>query len=203
MSSTWIFDLDNTLHDAQSRIFPIVNNKMNQYISSNFKISIKEASILREQYWNKYGATLQGLIENFNIDPIDFLKKTHTINNFKEHVIPMPCLKETLSLIKGRKIIYTNAPRNYTNQVMKICKIEEYFDEIFTIEDSNFRPKPNEDSMSLFLKKYNINKAYFVDDVKENLKTAKQFGLSTIWLTNKKDEFQYIDKKIFRLSDLF
>ena len=107
----WIFDLDNTLHDAQAKIFPIVNNKMNQYISSTLKISIEEASKLRAQYWDEYGATLQGLIKNYNIDPIDFLDKTHTISNFKNLVIPMPRLKETLTLADGKRIIYTNAPK--------------------------------------------------------------------------------------------
>ena len=199
----WIFDLDNTLHDAQAKIFPIVNNKMNQYISSTLKISIEEASKLRAQYWDEYGATLQGLIKNYNIDPIDFLDKTHTISNFTDLVIPMPNLKEILTLADGKRIIYTNAPKNYTDQVLKICEIEEYFDEVFTIEDSDFRPKPNKDSMKLFIKKYNIKEAYFVDDVKENLKTAKQFGLSTIWLTSNDDNPTYIDKKIPELRDLF
>ena len=41
-----------------------------------------------------------------------------------------------------------------------------------------------------------------VDDVKENLKTAKQFGISTIWLTNEASNHAYIDKKISKLSDL-
>ena len=203
MKPVWIFDLDNTLHDAQAKIFPIVNDKMNHYISLTLKISIEEASKLRAQYWDEYGATLQGLIKNYNIDPIDFLDKTHTISNFKDLVIPMPSLNETLTLADGKKIIYTNAPKNYTYQVLKICEIEKYFDEVFTIEDSDFKPKPNKDSMKLFIKKYNIKEAYFVDDVKENLKTAKQFGLSTIWLTSNKDNPLYIDKKISKLGDLF
>ena len=203
MKPVWIFDLDNTLHDAQSKIFPIVNDKMNQYISSALKMSIEEASKIRAQYWLEYGSTLQGLIKNYNIDPIDFLDKTHTINNFKDLIIPMPCLIETLELADGMKIIYTNAPKNYTNQVLKICGIKEYFDEVFTIEDSNFKSKPNIDSMSLFIKKYNINEAFFVDDVKENLKTAKKFGLATVWLTNESYKPIYIDKKISKLRDLF
>ncbi len=51
----------------------------------------------------------------------------------------------------------------------------ELFDEVFTIEDSNFIPKPDKDMMDFFLKKYDINEAFFIDDVKENLMTAKKF----------------------------
>ena len=56
--------------------------------------------------------------------------------------------------------------------------------------------------MKIFLNKYGIKEAIFVDDVKENLDTANQFGLSTIWLTNKKENPSYIDKKISKLKDL-
>jgi FMN phosphatase YigB (HAD superfamily) len=41
-----------------------------------------------------------------------------------------------------------------------------------------------------------------VDDVKENLETANKFGLSTIWLTNKRESPSYVDKRIYKLKDL-
>ena len=71
MATTWIFDLDNTLHDAESKIFPLVNTRMNEYISSYLDISIEDASKLRQSYWDTYGATLKGLIKHHNIDPIE------------------------------------------------------------------------------------------------------------------------------------
>ena len=202
MKDTWIFDLDNTLHDAQKKIFPIINQKINQYISKSVKINITEADRLRQQYWDYYGATLEGLIRHHNINPTEFLEVTHTLENFEELILPMPDLIKVLSSINGQKILYTNAPKNYTNKVLKICQIEGYFDGVFSIEDSNFIAKPSAVSMEFFIKKYKIKLANFVDDVKENLETANQFGLSTIWLTNEKENPIYIDKKITKLRDL-
>ena len=202
MSATWIFDLDNTLHDAQSKIFPLVNKKMNEYISSYLHISIEDASSLRESYWDRYGATLKGLIKHHNIDPIEFLSTTHDLNNFNELVFPENNLKKTLSKIHGRKIIYTNAPKNYTNTILQILDIMTLFDEVFTIEDSSFIPKPDKAMMDFFLKKYDISEAFFIDDVKENLMTAKKFSLSTIWITNDETHPSYVDKKIEKISDL-
>tara|TARA_B100001175_G_C19201144_1_gene491401 strand:- start:25 stop:642 length:618 start_codon:yes stop_codon:yes gene_type:complete len=202
MVTTWIFDLDNTLHDANSKIFPLVNRKMDRWISTYLDISIEDASKLRQTYWDKYGATLKGLTKHHNINPTDFLATTHDLEDFNDLVIPEINLKETISKINGRKIIYTNAPKNYTHKVLKISKIYEMFDEIFTIEDANFKPKPNEDIMAFFLKKNHIKEAFFVDDVKENLKTAKNFGLSTIWITNENIHPSYIDKKIKKIRDL-
>ena len=202
MATTWIFDLDNTLHDAESKIFPLVNTRMNEYISSYLDISIEDASKLRQSYWDTYGATLKGLIKHHNIDPIDFLSTTHDLKNFNDLVMPEDNLKETISNIKGRKIIYTNAPKSYTDRILKISNIYEMFDEVFTIEDSDFTPKPNQESMANFLKKYNIKEGIFIDDIKENLKTAKNFRLSTIWITNEITDHSYIDRRIEKISDL-
>ena len=202
MKYTWIFDLDNTLHDAQKKIFPIINQKINRYISETIKINFVESDKLRQKYWEKYGATLEGLIKHHKINPVEFLAKTHTIDNFAELVVPMPDLIKVLSSISGQKILYTNAPRNYTKKVLEICQIEDFFDGIFSIEDSSFIAKPNPKSMKLFLDYYKIKKGYFVDDVKENLETASQFGISTIWLTDEEDSPGYIDKKISKLSEL-
>ncbi|MFM8490317.1 MAG: pyrimidine 5'-nucleotidase, partial [Candidatus Methylopumilus sp.] len=33
MSKIWIFDLDDTLHDASSKIFPSINQSMTAYVS--------------------------------------------------------------------------------------------------------------------------------------------------------------------------
>ena len=202
MKDTWIFDLDNTLHDAQKNIFPIINQKINQYISKSVKINITEADRLRQQYWDYYGATIEGLIKHHNINPTEFLEVTHTLENFEELIVPMPDLIKVLTSINGEKILYTNAPRNYTNKVLQICQIENYFDGIFSIEDANYIAKPSATSMEFFIKKYKIKVANFVDDVKENLETANQFGLSTIWLTNEKETPSYIDKKICKLQYL-
>ena len=76
------------------------------------------------------------------------------------------------------------------------------FDGVFTIEDSDFTPKPNQRSMANFLKKFNIQRGVFIDDIKENLKTAKKFGLSTIWITNEITHHSFIDRKVEKISDL-
>ncbi len=174
---------------------------MNEYISTHLKISIKNSCELRKKYWELYGATLKGLIKHHNINPIDFLEKTHCLENIEKLVVPMPNLVKVLSSIKGRKILYTNAPKNYAIKILEECNINSHFDgNIFS--NSNFLPKPSNESMKLFLNKYKVKEAFFVDDIKENLKTASQHGISTIWLTNEASNHAYIDKKISKLIDL-
>ena len=85
MESTWIFDLDNTLHDAEKKIFPVINQRINNYISKVLNISFSEADTMRQKYWNEYGATLEGLIKNHGINPTEFLENTHTIIDLKPY----------------------------------------------------------------------------------------------------------------------
>ena len=58
-------------------------------------------------------------------------------------------------------------------------------------------PKKDEDTKK-FDKRFNE----WWDDVKENLFTAKNSGLTTIWMTNEENQPSYIDKKIEKISDL-
>ncbi len=55
---TWIFDLDNTLHDASPHIFPHIHRSMTAYLREHLLLEEAEAHALRVRYWHRYGATL-------------------------------------------------------------------------------------------------------------------------------------------------
>ena len=76
-SRVWIFDLDNTLHDARPHIFPHINRSMTEYVARLLDLGAKEADELRDSYWRRYGATLTGLIRHHAVDPGHFLRETH------------------------------------------------------------------------------------------------------------------------------
>ena len=56
----WFFDLDNTLHDASSDIFPYINDAMTSFVARRLHLDRDAASQVRNQYWQQYGATLLG-----------------------------------------------------------------------------------------------------------------------------------------------
>ena len=61
---TWLFDLDNTLHDASPHIFPQINRAMRDYIERHLGLDRQAANQIRQHYWERYGATLLGLIRH-------------------------------------------------------------------------------------------------------------------------------------------
>jgi putative hydrolase of the HAD superfamily len=45
----WLFDLDNTLHDASGAIFPYINHAMTNYVARHLKLSLDDASKIRDK----------------------------------------------------------------------------------------------------------------------------------------------------------
>jgi putative hydrolase of the HAD superfamily len=87
--------------------------------------------------------------------------------------------------LPGRKIVFSNAPVHYATQVLNVLGIADLFDDLFSIEHTGFRPKP--DSYG-FLKLFRRNRVraracIMVEDTLANLKTAKKLGMSTVYVT--------------------
>jgi len=63
----WLFDLDNTLHNASHAIFPAINANMNAFMAKALGDGETPAdadvvNAARLLYWKRYGATLLGMI---------------------------------------------------------------------------------------------------------------------------------------------
>jgi len=60
----WIFDLDNTLYSAKTKVFDQVEKKMSKYVSDKLNININEAKKIQKNYFHEYNTTLNGMIKN-------------------------------------------------------------------------------------------------------------------------------------------
>ena len=77
MRPVWVFDLDNTLHNAAPHIFPHINRSMTAYLQQHLGLDEQTAGELRRHYWQRYGATLSGMMKHHGTDPEHFLWHTH------------------------------------------------------------------------------------------------------------------------------
>ena len=75
----WLFDLDNTLHDASHAAFEPISAAMTRYIAEHLELADDAAAALRQRYWKRYGATLLGLVRHHAIDAAHFLDHTHRL----------------------------------------------------------------------------------------------------------------------------
>jgi len=204
LSKIWIFDLDDTLHDASSKIFPRINQSMTAYVSQKLNISHDAAHELRDQYWKVYGATLKGLMENYDVDPKEFLLKTHDAHELSKFVKQSHALKNTLKKLKGKKIVFTNAPLHYAIAIIKSLKIERHFSAVYSIETTKYNPKPSLYAFRKILRHLGEkpHQCTMVEDDLANLKTAHKIGMKTVLVSRQNKKTVFVNKRITKITHL-
>jgi len=180
----WLFDLDNTLYSAKTKVFDQVEKRMTQYVSNKLDVSMDKAKKIQKNYFHEYNTTLNGLIKNHKIDASEFLEFVHDIDiNFLKKDLK---LSEELKKLGGKKMIFTNGPKKHALNITQKIGIDQHFDDIFDIVDSNFIPKPNMEPYKKLIEKHKIdpNLCVFVEDIARNLKPAYEMGMTTVWIEN-------------------
>ena len=194
----WLFDLDNTLHNASPHIFPQINRLMREYIERHLGLDEHQANLLRQDYWSRYGATLLGLMRHHNTDPHHFLWATHQFPDLKRMLDFQIPIRHMLSKLPGRKIIFSNAPHHYADAVLALTGLNRYFSAVYSIEKTRFRPKPMLAGFRSLLKAERLNPKHciMVEDTLVNLVSAKKVGMKTVWVSTSSRQPPYVDVKI-------
>ena len=194
----WIFDLDDTLHNASAHIFPVMNRAMTQYIMDELNLDEVAAHQLRQHYWRVYGATLKGLMRHHGVDAYHFLQETHRLMDLPNMVIQVKMLKSLLKRLPGRKCVFTNAPREYAIRVLELMGIVDCFELIFSVESTKFHAKPSMRGFQLLLKTLQAKPCdcMMLEDNLPALMTAKRLGMRTIWVTKQLNKPNFVDFRI-------
>jgi putative hydrolase of the HAD superfamily len=200
----WIFDLDNTLHDARARIFPSMHGQINAFLKRNFGVDEDGANAMRERFWRTYGTTLNGLMRHHGVHPRRFLAETHVFPELADLVVHENALKHALERLGGTKLVFSNAPRHYVGQVLKAIGLARYFDAVYAIEDARYRGKPALHGFHFLLRKHNLDphRCAFVDDMLDNLRTAHRLGMSTVWVSPTRRRVPFVDIRIASVTEL-
>ena len=180
----WLFDLDNTLYSGDTKVFDQVDKKMSKFISEKLNVSLEEAKKIQKNYFHEYNTTLNGMIKNHDIDANEFLEFVHDVDlEFLKKDEP---LKIEIEKLKGKKIIFTNGSKAHASNVTSRIGIEQLFDGVFDIVDSDFYPKPSMEPYKKIIENYKIVPEYciFFEDIARNLKPAYELGMKTVWIEN-------------------
>ena len=91
-----------------------------------------------------------------------------------------------LARLPGRKLIFTNADEPYARRVLEALGVGEHFAELHDIHAAELRPKPDRHGYELMLDRFGIDpaRAAMVEDMAQNLKPAKELGMTTVWVDN-------------------
>lgn len=197
-AKVWVFDLDDTLHNASAHIFPVMNQAMTNYIMDTLAMDEAAAHDLRRHYWRVYGATLKGLMRHHQTDPQHFLKVTHQFDDLAKRVIAVKRLRHLIKSLAGRKVVFTNAPRDYALRVLNLLGIADCFELVFSVESTKFHAKPSLRGFQLLLASLRVKASdcVLLEDNAAALMTAKRLGMKTVLLSKKYHKPSFVDYRI-------
>ena len=212
----WLFDLDDTLHDASSASMGELHVSMGRYIEDKLGLSKPESDALRRRYWLRYGATLLGLVKHHGVRPAHFLHHTHLLPGLETRVRGHGPDIAALQRLRGRKYILTNAPQAYAQRVLSVLGITHLFDGVLSIEDmhmfGDLRPKPDARMLRWVAARLKVHpsRCVLVEDTLVHQKAARSVGMGTVWMQRwlpagrhrPRRKPAYVDRRVRRLADL-
>jgi putative hydrolase of the HAD superfamily len=166
----------------------MLDASMNDYIQRELRVSLEEADRLRRLYWQRYGATLLGLIRHHGVRGAHFLDDTHRLPGLEERIRGHRHDLFALRRLHGRKVLLTNAPAGYARRVLRALGVHRVFDAILSIEDmrmfGQWRPKPDTRMLRrvAVLQGVHPSRCILVEDTLAHQKAARQVGIGTVWM---------------------
>ena len=214
----WLFDLDDTLHDASTASMPQLHVSFGEYIQQHLRLTKEESDALRRRYWLRYGATLLGLVRHHGIRAAHFLHHTHLLPGLEDRVRGHGPDLAALARLPGRRYVLTNAPAAYAERVLRTLGIGHLFEAVYSIEDMHMfgqlRPKPDARMLRRLAARLRVppSACVLVEDTLVHQKAAKGLGMRTVWMQRwlprrsprrrTAGRPAYVDLRLRRLSDL-
>jgi len=184
----WLFDLDNTLHDAGAWVFSQMNDTMQAYVVDTLGVTPAEADALRDRYWHRYGSTMLGLVRHHAVRPAHFLHETHRFPGLEARVTGHRHDLAAIARLRGPRIVLTNAPRAYALRVLGALGIVQLFDQVLAIEDmrmfGHWRPKPDRRMLRRVAVRLGVHpsRCVLVEDSLANVLAARRVGMEPVWM---------------------
>jgi putative hydrolase of the HAD superfamily len=188
---TWVFDLDNTLYPSDSDLWPKIDARITLYLMARFGLDGLSARALHRYYYQRYGTTLRGLIDEDFADPAEFLAFVHDID--RSSLAANPALALEIAALPGRKFIFTNGSRDHALRTAAQLGLEGAFEDVFDIVAGNMVPKPAASAYRAFFDRYGVDpsRAAMFEDIAKNLAAPRAVGMTTTLVVAKPDQADF------------
>ena len=196
-----IFDAYGTLFDVNSaaeKCKEKIGDKWEDF-ANYWRVTQLEYTWLRslmnrhKDFWQVTEDSLNKSMKKFEIDQN---MRSELLNLYKI-LSTYPEVKKTLEELKRKNFklaILSNGTPDLLNQLVKSNSLEEFFDDIFSIETVGIY-KPNADVYNIPIKKYNIskNEVLFLSSNTWDVSGGGNFGYKSIWVNRNNNIFDNLD----------
>lgn len=201
-----VFDLDGTLYPETDVIKQRFLDKMIDFFKYEMGIVSDDYMALIDEWRKKYGTCTPAVKEHGGnvAEYMDYAGDIDVSDVEYNHE-----LRNRIEKLSYRKIIYTNSCIKHTEDILDRLQMSNMFDEVFTIVDADYLPKPDMKSYKMLLEKYKLNPSETVlfEDKARNLEPAKELGMTTVLITDRNEKnishVDYIFADINEAIDLF
>jgi pyrimidine 5'-nucleotidase len=180
--TTVFFDLDDTLYPSSSGLWQAIKERMNRYMHEKLGIPPESIPRLQEQFFRQHGTTLRGLEAHYPVDRDDFLAYVHDFP-LEEYLSPDPILRQVLTGLSTRKLVFTNADASHARRVLAALQLGDCFDEIVDVNAVQPYCKPHPEAFTMALKiagEAEPQRCAMIDDLPSTTRAAREIGLFSI-----------------------
>ncbi|QIZ76707.1 pyrimidine 5'-nucleotidase [Ferrimonas lipolytica] len=183
----YLFDLDNTLYQPKEQLIEQIIVRMRDSVAKQMQVSKQHAYDLCEEYYRLYGGTLRGIqLHHPELDLNSISFEAHHVD--LQNVQQQPALQQALRDNSKTRYVFTNSPRPYAERVLQHLGLSNYFNGIFSVEQTDYQMKPDPFAFERICNHFSFQpqQAVMFDDQPSNLATAKEMGMRTV-LVNRND----------------
>jgi putative hydrolase of the HAD superfamily len=182
---TWVFDLDNTLYPFDSDLWPKIDERITLFLAHLFGLDGMSSRALQKYYYQRYGTTLRGLMQEHAIPADEFLSFVHDID--RSSLKPNETLATAITALPGRKLILTNGSKQHAISTARQLGIDHMFEDVFDIVAADLVPKPAPQTYDRFFEKHAVDptRAAIFEDIAKNLAVPHQRGMTTTLIVPK------------------
>jgi putative hydrolase of the HAD superfamily len=173
-----LLDLDNTLYSDSRGMEKDILKRMNEYVASWLGMSVHDAREFRHLHIKRYGTTLEWLMEEHGLkDHEAYFAAIHPEG--EEYCIEADeALGRILDSIDLPKSVFTNAPMEHAERVLRKLGIGDRFEGIYDIRFNNLKGKPGADAFLRVCAACGaaVEDVLFVDDLPKYVKGFADLG---------------------------
>jgi putative hydrolase of the HAD superfamily len=176
----WLFDLDETLYPASNGLMGLIRERISEYVVQVTGLPLVEARVVQRGWFEIHGASLPGLLAQYDATPADFLDYVHDLD--LEGLAPDPALDAALHALPGRRFVFTNSSAAHAERVLAKIGVAERFEGVFHIEAADLLPKPAPATYDRMISAFGIapSATCFFEDSAKNLEQAHILGMTTV-----------------------
>lgn len=203
-----LLDLDETLYPRGNGVLRRIDARINSFMTERLGIDAAHVDAERCALRDRWGTTMRGLVESFELDVDDYLRHCHGVD-LSDLLTPDPQVRALLERLPVRKAVLTNAPRAHAEQVLRLLDLRDVMEDVLALEDIGYQPKPAPTAYATALERLGVSAGacLFVDDTLHCVQGASAYGLHAAWVAPPgaaapDDRSHHVIETVHELEDL-